>query len=208
MLNSVRDSLSLSRRAVAIGSVMVMHAVIVYLFASGLGSRAIALVAPPIIGSVIDQPPTPALPPPLPPINLQRPIFKIVDPVIAVTPDDPTGGTAISIDPGPISGPVDRGPPQPAAPIRLIGRNVLPNSEDFYPPGLRRQNIEGATNVRVCVDAAGIRQGEPTVELSSGNPLLDQGAVNVARAGKYARAVQGDMPVPQCYRIRIGFRLK
>ena len=90
----------------------------------------------------------------------------------------------------------------------MIGQNSLPNTEDFYPPDLRRQGIEGAANVRVCVDTKGVRQGEPTVELSSGNPRLDEGALKIARAGKYARATQGEMPVATCYRFHIGFHMK
>jgi TonB family protein len=98
--------------------------------------------------------------------------------------------------------------PGPPPPIRLIGRNQLPNTSDFYPPALIRQGVEGAAVVRVCVDEKGSRRGEPAVEQSSGNARLDAGAIGVARAGQYARAMQGDTPVPVCHRIRIGFNLK
>ena len=92
-------------------------------------------------------------------------------------------------------------------PIRQIGSNVLPNSVDFYPPSLIRENVQGATNMRVCVDAQGVRQGEATIEQTSGNALLDRAALEMARHGRYARAMQGDTPVGNCYRFRITFRI-
>jgi TonB family protein len=89
-----------------------------------------------------------------------------------------------------------------------MGKHQLPDTEDYYPPDLRRQGIQGATNVRVCVDERGVRQGEPTIEKSSGNDRLDLGAVNIARHGRYARSVQGVMPVGNCYRFKIIFVIK
>jgi TonB family protein len=92
-------------------------------------------------------------------------------------------------------------------PIRPLGANQLPNTEDYYPPDLRRLEVQGATNVRVCVDAQGVRQGEPVIEESSGNARLDLGALNIARHGRYARSVQGTTPVGNCFRFRIAFKI-
>jgi TonB family protein len=96
----------------------------------------------------------------------------------------------------------------PPPPVRMLGTNQLPDAEEFYPPELRRLGVEGASYVRVCVDRAGVRQGDPRIEQSSGNARLDEGAVNVARHGRYARSVQGDAPVPNCYHFRIVFRMR
>jgi outer membrane biosynthesis protein TonB len=92
--------------------------------------------------------------------------------------------------------------------IRVMGRNVLPSTVDYYPPGKRRAGIEGASYVRVCVDAHGLRHGEPQLERSSGDVDLDGSALNMARHGRYARSLQGDVPVPNCYHFRIVFQIK
>ena len=93
-------------------------------------------------------------------------------------------------------------------PIRLVGKNVLPNTEDYYPPTARREGAEGAANVQVCVDERGKRQGEPTVTQSSGDARLDKGAVALARDGKYARSMRGDAYVPNCFGFRIIFTMQ
>jgi len=36
---------------------------------------------------------------------------------------------------------------------------------------------------------------------------LDKAAIRLARDGKYARAMRGDTPVPNCYRFRVTFTL-
>ena len=73
----------------------------------------------------------------------------------------------------------------------------MPDTQEYYPPALIREGIEGAAYVRVCAwMRRGTRRGEPTLEQSSGNAQLDVGALNVARHGRYARAVQGSTPVP------------
>ena len=84
----------------------------------------------------------------------------------------------------------------------------MPDTQEYYPPAVIRDGIEGAAYVRVCVDERGTRRGEPTLEQSSGNAQLDVGALNVARHGRYARAVQGSTPVPNCYRFRIAFKIR
>ena len=89
-----------------------------------------------------------------------------------------------------------------------MGKNWLPNSQDYYPPDLIRSGVQGNAQLRVCVDEAGHLSGPPVVEQTSGNARLDQGALNVVRAGRYARAVRGDTPVPNCYEFRIVFSLK
>ncbi len=121
----------------------------------------------------------------------------------------PIGDGEITVDPRPpIVTPQHVGPPAPV-PVRVLGQNRFPNSEDYYPAGERRLGIEGSATVRACVDENGtLVQGGPTVEQSSGNAHLDAGALNVARAGRYARSVQGATPVPNCFRFRVGFQIK
>ena len=59
--------------------------------------------------------------------------------------------------------------------------------------------------MQVCVDARGNRRGEPALQQTSGDAELDAAALNVARHGRYARALQGEQPVPTCFNFRIVF---
>ncbi|HEY4210312.1 MAG TPA: TonB family protein [Steroidobacteraceae bacterium] len=209
MLNSITESFGLSRRAFIVGSILVIHTFIVYALATGLGKALMTVAPPTIVGNVLFEPRTPVQKPPLPPVNFEPPKISRVERVVDIT-DKPQEENTVAVDnrPLPVIQDLVTPPPHVPPPVRMVGQNSLPNTEDFYPPDLRRQGIEGAANVRVCVDAKGVRQGEPTVELSSGNPRLDEGALKIARAGKYARAIQGDMPVGTCHRFHIAFHMK
>jgi outer membrane biosynthesis protein TonB len=195
----------LSRRALAFSGIAAFHILIAYLLLT-------ALVQPPPRKqeTPMDAFLTPMAVPKPPPDSTD---FRPSDhntriPVPAHEPWAPPQGPSPVVtsagDPPAAGG---TGAIPAALPIRMIGANQLPNTEDFYPPDLRRLNVTGATNVRVCVDAQGMRQGDPSIEESSGNARLDMGAVNIARHGRYARAMQGDTPVGSCYRFRIAFKI-
>jgi len=205
---SIRESRVVSRQAVVLGGIVGLHLLVISLIASGLGARLAQLVDPPIKVSYFDDEVIPREPPPaVDGPTLRAPTTDLGPPPVVNVDFDP-GATALTAPPQPPAAPHVNERPAPPPPVRLIGRNQLPNTSDFYPPGLIRKGIEGAAIVRICVDEKGIRRGEPAVEQTSGNARLDEAAVGVARAGQYARAVQGDAPVPVCHRIRIGFTLK
>jgi TonB family protein len=92
-------------------------------------------------------------------------------------------------------------------PIRLVGRNVLPNTDNYYPASEIRAEHEGSAEVQSCVDVNGRLDGLPTIQASSGRAPLDTAAIRLARDGKYARAMRGDTPVANCYRFRVTFTL-
>jgi protein TonB len=199
----------LPRRALAVSAIIVLHVLVAYLLATGLiHTIEVGDSAPtPARVNIERAPPTPAPvvrakaelaapkidSPPLPP------------PPVMLTPESPpdTGTLVGGESPaGELAGP-------PAAEAILIqGKNVLPATVDYYPPAKRREGIEGASYVRVCVDAQGIRQGEPLLERSSGDAELDTGALNIARHGRYARSLRGVLPVPNCYHFRIAFKIQ
>jgi TonB family protein len=122
-----------------------------------------------------------------------------------LTPARDASQMATVVDEQPVTGSSTVVPAAP--PIRTIGTNQLPNSADYYPPDMRRLNVQGATNVRVCVDAQGAPLGDPTIEESSGFPRLDVGALNVAKHGRYTKSMQGGTPVGNCFRFRIAFKI-
>lgn len=197
---------ALSQRAVMFIGIVAFHVLLVYLFASGLAVRTIKLVLPEAEISFIKDPPPIDTPPPLidPQLAPPRPID--MGPVPEV-PTDYVGDTAITLPPVIIERPPPPQVVEPVERIHLVGRHQLPNTEDYYPAPARRDGVEGATEVSVCVDERGKRTGEPTVMRSSGDARLDKGALAVARDGKYARSARGETFVPNCYGFRIIFQM-
>jgi protein TonB len=185
-----------------------LHVVLVYLFASGLAIKTVKLVFEPAqVEFIPEQRQIDEAPPP-PPVD-----FVPVRPDVGPPPDielnvPSDAGTAIT--PPPIGEPpprvVDTAPR--VEPIHLVGKNQLPNTEDYYPPSAIRENVQGAASINVCVDERGKRTGEPTLIASSGDSRLDKAAIAVGRDGKYARSARGATFVPNCYGFKIIFTTK
>jgi TonB family protein len=213
MLHPLLQTQGLPRRAVTAGSIIGLHALLLYLVVVATQSMTIKKAFEPFILKILDTPhELSPRPPPVahdPPLN--RPHLVPLPPVPVPPVDDPppVAQNEMATDLQPLAPEPQIPPADPAPePIRIVGRNRLPNSEDFYPSDLRRQGVEGSAGVRVCVDVNGAREGEPVIEASSGNAQLDAGALKIARAGRYARAVQGATPIPNCFHFRIGFEMK
>jgi TonB family protein len=203
------ESSGLSRHSAALGGIIGLHILVIYLFATGLVIKVLPNRVEPLVATVTDAPRPPLEATPLPGPRLDTFAIQIpsVPTPVQTAPEDPPRDTILAPDrPSAFAdpGPLIRDP----LPIRLIGQNRFPDSEDYYPSDLRRMGIEGAAIVQACVDEQGALRGNPVIERSSGNPRLDAGALNVARAGRYARSIQGTTQVPNCFHIRIGFRMK
>jgi len=205
MAYPIAPSEILPRRTLAAGGIILLHLLVIYLLATALMRSLAPEGPPPLVARFIPEPthvvaPTPSVAA----TDLRRPAVRIELPPVTplvVAADPPVGpGTALlerETQPRPLVLP---------EPVRLLGRNILPDSEDYYPAERRRLGVEGGALVRVCVDAQGTRAGEPLIEASSQDAQLDAAALNVARHGRYARAQQGGVAVPNCYRFHIVFR--
>jgi len=207
---SIHTAQVLPARAVLFLGIAGGHALLAYLFASGMITQTIKILVPdkPIEFINIERHPPPETAPPPTPVPTQF-IAKFDDPVIPpINPmadppvmSEPITTTTASVGPTTI-------PPPITLPIRLVGRNVMPNSADYYPANEIRMGKEGTAEVQSCVDVNGKLDGLPTIEATSGREPLDKAAIRLARDGKYARAVRGDTPVPNCYRFRVTFTLR
>jgi TonB family protein len=193
-------------RALAFATIAGLHALVIGLILSGFGRTAVTVLIGDLQAQIIDPPKTTEhpLPPPQPTfqrvkVDVPKPYFKV---------DDPPPANAISGEVAEPPLPVPQVASPAPEPIRLVGRHRLPNTDDYYPAAKIRDGIEGASVVKVCVDANGRRTGDPTVQQSSGDAGLDLGAQHVARDGRYARAMQGDQYVPNCYAFRIIFQVR
>jgi protein TonB len=85
----------------------------------------------------------------------------------------------------------------------------MPSSEDYYPAASKRAEEQGSTTVKVCVDSKGKIIGNPAVVTSSGFERLDEGAVKLARAGRYQPGTSGGQPQAEsCVSFRVKFEIK
>jgi TonB family protein len=198
---------ALSQRAVMFAGIVAFHVVLVYLFASGLAVKTIKVVFEPPQVEFIDKIEKPVERPVEQVPRFEKPYIDLGPP-----PDFPVNletdsGTALTAQPTIADPPVVPPVAPPVEPIRLVGRHQLPNTDDFYPAQARRDSIEGATSIQVCVDEQGKRVGDPKILQSSGNAFLDKGALEVGRHGKYARSTRGGAPIANCYGFRIIFNL-
>ena len=201
----------LSRRTLAFLAIAGVHLLLIYGITLGLGQHgARPLTSQSQVSFIQETAHRDPPPPPLHPLVLKRPTFHDLPPVvpeIRVAPDaDP--GHELQV---PQNGETRRPPAAPPAVVTPGGPGAgFPNTDDFYPVAARRLGQTGTTIVRVCVDPRGRLAGEPAVARSSGNPRLDEGALNLARAGSghYRPSTQDGAAVDSCYAFRIRFRLE
>lgn len=200
-----------SRRSATFVAIIALHVVLAYVLMTGLARGIVRIVAPPMIGGLID--PLPTKPTPPPPANPHFDPPKIdLGQIQVVINDPPTddGGTIQATGPGPI---VDLLPPQ--TPLRGVNRvlggpgKAFPATGDFYPASAIREGVTGAAIVRTCVDARGRLTSDPTLDQSSGSASLDGGALKLARAGSghYRPTTEDGQPVSSCYPFRVTFTL-
>ncbi len=95
---------------------------------------------------------------------------------------------------------------RPSGPTARMTRPV--NPDDYYPAGSIRREEQGSPVVRVCVGSSGRILREPEVTDTSGFPELDDAAIKVAKATRYAAATENGTALPEsCIKFRINFTL-
>jgi TonB family protein len=95
---------------------------------------------------------------------------------------------------------------QKELPIKITV-TFLPNVGDYYTGEAARARMEGVALVTICISAAGTIDSVEIKE-TSGQPLLDDAALRVARAVKFKPPTQGGKPVPTCTGLPVRFRAK
>lgn len=196
------------QRAVAAAAIFALHAAVAYVLVTGMIRTKLAPEAP-RASAWVQLEPTPPLPQPvLPAVRPMAPTradpLALPVPVI-IAPEQPA---YVAPPPLTVAPAASEATSAAEEAVRVIGRHQLPATVDYYPADRRRAGVEGASYVQVCVDTQGVRSTEPLIERSSGDAELDHAALNVARHGRYARSVQGEQAVPNCYHFRIVFRIQ
>src|SRR5262245_39898474 len=207
MAAQVQDSGYLTRRGIVVAVIIVLHVLAFIGFASGLATRAIEVLAPPIEADIVEEVKQEDEPPPPPPPEMERPPVEVPPPEVSIDLPMETNTTAIVdvTDKPP--------PPAPPPPPRVAGspaKMTRPvNPDDYYPPGSIRREEQGSPVVQACVGPGGKLLREPVVTDTSGFPDLDGAAIKVAKATRYASGTDNGTALPEsCIKFQVKFVLK
>jgi protein TonB len=202
-----QDATFLSRRAIVLVFIIVLHVLLAYGLATGLARKAIELIAPPIQSDIIEEVQQHDLPPPPPPPEFERPPVEVPPPDINIdVPVEVAQSTAITdvtdkhLPPAPAPHASSKTNP-------TTGKN-FPNSADYYPAASMRLSEEGSAIVHACVAPTGKLSEDPTIAKTSGSARLDEGAIKLAKAGHYVAGTEDGKPVTGCFNMSIKFQLK
>jgi protein TonB len=207
MAANVQDSNFITRRGVVAAAIIALHVLAAWGFASGLATRAIQALAPPIEATVEDEIKKDDEPPPPPPPEMERPPVEVPPPEVSIDLPMETTSTAIQdvtdkVLPV-VAQPIKTVPGQPAKMTRPV------NPDDYYPPGSIRREEQGSPVVQACVGPNGRLLREPVVTDTSGFPDLDGAAVKVAKATRYAPGSEGGAALAEsCIKFKVKFVLK
>ncbi|MFM8517403.1 MAG: energy transducer TonB [Nevskiaceae bacterium] len=183
------------------------HLLLVYGLVSGLARKVVEVVAPPLVTDIIEEIKPEDKPPPPPPPQMERPPVQVPPPDVVIDIPMESSTTAISNVTDKAVAPPAPAPVVVASSPAKIGR--MPSSEDYYPAASKRAEEQGSTTVKVCVDSKGKIIGNPSVVTSSGFERLDEGAVKLARAGRYQPGTTGGQPQAEsCVSFRVKFEIK
>ena len=170
-MDFARQQRNPSRHLVGVGSVILLHVLIVWALFTGLARKVVEVVKGPIEVKVIEEqvqkppPPPEVLPPPPklaapPPPFIPPPEINVAPPptpapvITAVTPEAPPAPQA------PVIAKVDPTPPPPPAPAVQAAAVVCPNYRQIigsmaYPREARLEGIEGEVNIEFTVASNG-----------------------------------------------------
>jgi protein TonB len=207
MAANVQDSSFFTRRGVVAAAIILLHVLAAWGFASGLATRAIQALAPPIEADIVEEVKKNDEPPPPPPPEMERPPVEVPPPEVAIDMPMETNTTAIQDVTDKPPPPAPPPPPRAAGSPAKMTRPV--NPDDYYPPGSIRREEQGSPVVQACVGPKGQLLRDPVVTDTSGFPDLDGAAVKVARATKYAAGTEGGSALAEsCIKFKVKFVLK
>ncbi len=202
----VQDTQFFTRRTIVLFAIIAIHVFIAWVLATGLATRAIQLVAPPIQTQIVQQNKQQLKPPPPPPPQLQQQQVQVPPPVVNIQIPQESQTHAITV----VKRVVRAAPPAPVrtTPLSAI-QNDFPSTDQYYPDASRRLGEQGTALVKLCIGAGGRVVGDPAIERSSGSSRLDEAAVRYAKAtsGHFNPATRNGVAFTQCVSLPIKFQL-
>jgi len=199
-LLSTANTTASARRTMIIGTVVMLHGLIVYALISGMAGK-IAKYVPPELVAHFDTAPTKTAVVPPPPVlaHPQPQIADVPTPVINTVPDQPS---PIVVQPAPTNTAPPAQPDTGAAGISST------HSTPPYPALARVAAHQGTAVLQIVISAEG-NVASANVIQSSGFPELDQAAVTwVVAHWKYKPALQNGQPVPSQAQAAVKFDLR
>ncbi len=190
-----------TRRTMIVGTVVMLHILIVYALVSGMAGKIAKFVPPDLV--VIDTKTTadPRPPPPPTPVltHPQTPVSDYVPPVIDVAPNQ---SSPIAVQQ------TQTNTTPPAQPDTGAAGISSTHSIPPYPDLARVASHQGTVLLQIVVSADG-SVASASVMQSSGFPELDQAAVAwVTAHWKYKPAMQNGQAVPAQARAAVKFDLR
>jgi periplasmic protein TonB len=177
------------------------------IFETGMASKVMNVVAPPIQTDIVQEVQKRDQPPPPPPPKMERPPVEVPPPDVAINVPVETNTTAITV--------VQKPHPKVYAPVAhravmtgaAIDQKASGSTDDYYPDVSRRLEEQGTALISACAGANGRVASVPKVEKSSGSSRLDQAAIRYATHARYRPATEDGKPIPGCTRFYVTFRL-
>ena len=200
------------KRGLALLVVVILHVIVGYAFYSGLASRLVQTIIPPVEIAQIDKPKDVDKPPPPPPkleeIKPYVPPPEFVDIQQQAEPTNAIATVTAVQQPAPQAPVAAPAPPAPTAStnIKMDPKHPLKIGEDYYPDASKRANEEGRCTVQVTVAADGKITNE-TIQTSSGFPRLDEACLKGVHGQRVIPATEDGKPVEKTVSIPIVWKL-
>jgi periplasmic protein TonB len=203
------DGSFFSQRALFLVAIIIIHIGLIYLFESGLATRIIHAVEPPLQTTIAQDVKTRDTPPPPPPPKMERPPVEIPPPDVVINIPTETQTTAIT---NTTTKHVDVPPPAPPRPVVRTSAELdikhSPSTQDYYPPTSVRMNETGTAVIRLCAAADGSVDGVPTITKPSGSSRLDEAAVRWGQHVRMKPATVDGKPAGGCVLLSVKFVLQ
>jgi periplasmic protein TonB len=189
-----------AERAASIAIVAALHAGAITALVLGLNVTFEKKFIPDIVTRILPQtPPKHYVPPPLPPIVLDRPTLpKAPEPAIDIKNDSTNSGITTA----------GKGPDRPFVASTRVAGIMDTHSKPPYPPMARRLGHEGVVLLKLTISPLGIISAVD-IENSSGYAELDRTAVEwVKTHWRYRPATVEGHPVTSTAEASVRFSLK
>jgi protein TonB len=200
-----QDSSFLSKRAIVFIAILVIHAIVIYAFASGLAQGGKRYMQTILQTNIIETEKPKDLPPPPPPVDLkERPPVQVIAPDINITiPVDTPPPPITNVTTKALPPPPPKAAPPPPTHLEMIFK---PNVADYYPEQARRDGQEGRVVVKICINTNG-RVDTAEVMTTSGNAQFDEAAMKVGKAMRFKPPTQEGRPIATCAPLPVKFEL-
>jgi protein TonB len=206
-----QPSMFSGRRGVALLAVIILHVIVGYAFYSGLASRLVQTIIPPVEIAQIDKPKDVDKPPPPPPkLEEIKPYVPPPEFVDIQAPAEQTNAIAVVTQQVQAPAPVVAAPappaPKPGTPPRQDPKHPLKIGEEWYPDASKRANEEGRCIVQMTVAVDG-RVTAETIQATSGFPRLDEACLKAVHGQRMLPATEDGKPVEKTVSIPIVWKL-